>query len=138
MLRRLLPHSIRRIRRAWVLVQVVALLSAGLWPVMGQLLGRLNQTPALVQVCTHAGLAWVQQGDPASQGDSELALLKEGCVWSAAQISLPWGLVGEPLGRCAAPEALLARDTSSVCWPSGFLRVLLMAPMRAPPGLFIA
>lgn len=128
----------RRMDWCWSGVLLVALLLAGLWPAMGQLLGRLNQTPALVQVCTHAGLAWVQQGDPASQGDSELALLKEGCVWSAAQISLPWGLVGEPLGRCAAPEALLARDTSSVCWPSGFLRVLLMAPMRAPPELFIA
>lgn len=128
----------RRMGRCWSGVLLVALLLAGLWPAMGQLLGRLNQTPALVQVCTHAGLAWVQQGDPASQVDSELALLKEGCVWSAAQISLPWGLVGEPLGRCAAPEALLARDTSSVCWPSGFLRVLLMAPMRAPPELFIA
>lgn len=133
MLSRLLPHSIRRTRRAWVLVQVVALLLAGLWPAMGQLLGRIDQAPALVQVCTHAGLAWVQQGEQESQGDSALALFKDGCVWSAAQISLPWVLGGEPLGRCAAPQALLSRDALSLCWPSGFLRVLLMAPMRAPP-----
>lgn len=138
MLRRLLPHSIRRIRRAWVLVQVVALLLAGLWPAMGQLLGRLNQAPVLVQVCTHAGLAWVQQGEPESQGDSELALFKEGCVWSAAQTSLPSVSGGEPLGRCAPPKALLERDALSVCWPSDFLRVLLMAPMRAPPVVFMA
>ena len=138
MLSRLLPHSIRRTRRAWVLVQVVALLLAGLWPAMGQLLGRIDQAPALVQVCTHAGLAWVQQGEPESQGDSELALFKDGCVWSAAQISLPWVLGGEPLGRCAAPQALLSRDALSLCWPSGFLRVLLMAPMRAPPVVSMA
>ena len=138
MLRRLLPHSIRRTRRVWVLVQVVALLLAGLWPAMGQLLGRLDQAPVLVQVCTHAGLAWVQQGEPESQGDAELALFKEGCVWSAAQLSLPWGLGGDTCGSCADPEAQLSPDARSVCWPTGFLRVLLMAPMRAPPGLFIA
>ena len=138
MLSRLLPHSIRRTRRAWVLVQVVALLLAGLWPAMGQLLGRIDQAPALVQVCTHAGLAWVQQGEQESQGDSALALFKDGCVWSAAQISLPWVLGGEPLGRCAAPQALLSRDALSLCWPSGFLRVLLMAPMRAPPVVSMA
>jgi hypothetical protein len=136
---RLTIHDRARLKgRCWSGVLIVALLLAGLWPAMGQLLGRLDQTPALVQVCTHAGLAWVQQGDPAPQGDSEQALFKDGCVWSAAQISLPCGLGGEPLGRCAAPEALLAGDARSVCWPSGFLRVLLMAPMRAPPVLFIA
>lgn len=137
MLRWLLPHSTSRVRLGWVRVQVIALLLAGLWPAIGQWVGRLNQSPALVQVCTHAGLAWVQQGDPVSQDDSELALFKEGCVWSAAQASLPWGLDGEPCRSCAGPKAQLARDADSVCWPSGFLRVLLMAPMRAPPVVFI-
>ena len=60
-----MPQAVVRLRRGWALAQALALLLAGLWPAIGQLVGHANQSPALVQVCTHVGLAWVQQDDPA-------------------------------------------------------------------------
>jgi hypothetical protein len=99
----------------------------------------------VAEVCTPQGLQWVrldamvQAPDAAtSAGTDDIRApgAEMTCVWALAHVSLPpiprLGLVRTPLAadRSAMPGLALARPHGQ----DGPVRVLLMAPMRAPPG----
>lgn len=101
---------------------------------------------AVAEVCTPQGLQWVRLDAAASQaaspqeppsGESGAQQAVPGCVWAVSHVSLP------PVARMAGPVPARGAGTvpcdemARVRPPGqdGPVRVLLMAPMRAPPCL---
>lgn len=98
----------------------------------------------VAEVCTPQGLQWVRldgAGPGAATvstpgtGDSPAPQLAPGCVWALAHVSLipmPRPVPASPapvIARGALADWALARPPGQ----DGPVRVLLMAPMRAPP-----
>ncbi|MBL8372641.1 MAG: hypothetical protein JNK28_14725 [Burkholderiaceae bacterium] len=99
----------------------------------------------VAEICTPQGLQWVRldavvQTPDTTTGtgtdDNRAPGAEMTCVWALAHVSLPpiprLGLVRTPLAadRSAMPGLALARPHGQ----DGPARVLLMAPMRAPPA----
>lgn len=87
-----------------------------------------------VQVCTAEGLRWVEAGESTPTDEDRPAVLQGGCVWTLAHLALP------PATAASGAERPHLSGTRPV-WvahvapsPDGHRRVLLMAPMRAPPA----
>lgn len=127
-------------RRAWLRLLLLAMLWSSVQGLLGWWVvqGTAQPGQAVVEVCTPNGMQWVALDGavgetPATPVDGP-ATLGQPCVWAAAALSLPaaplpQGLVAvwaparlHRVGRCRAPTP---QDTVA--------RVLLMAPMRAPP-----
>lgn len=95
-----------------------------------QLAGLWSSGPAWIEVCGPQGMRWVS----ASERDDQLpAVLKSDCVWATAHVGL------EPVEPVSVPQRPLRRGGGPAWWPGPDItahdawRVLLMAPMRAPP-----
>lgn len=113
-----LPHQVKnqRLARAWMV------------PI-------LSYDPP-VPICTPSGMSWVTLDSlPESEGLADWTQgLTKPCVWAMAHLAMPmgWGVDGGhglPSAPCPPDDLAWAS-----CMPSAAARVLLMAPMRAPPG----
>lgn len=138
-------------RAAWLLglrLTLLALLFSALQGTLGAwLLPLLAQRP-VAEICTPRGMQWVVL-ESAPVASSVAALpgmpepdrpdwpqgLAKPCVWAMAQVGLPCG--PDPAGNLVT--AALHADLQPVPIdalrraPDTITRVLLMAPMRAPP-----
>lgn len=122
------PRAVSRAR--WWQVVLLALVFASLHSGLTAAWAAWQGQTLWVQVCTAEGMRWVAGDD--SQQETP-AVLKQGCVWMSAALAIPspppvqmhWALrVAHP-----APIAAVHREPP-LDTPR---RVLLMAPMRAPP-----
>lgn len=116
----------RRLWRGVLLALVFAALHSGLlaaWTVW-------QGHPTWVQVCTAEGMRWVH-GDNKDQDTP--VVLKKGCVWSSAT----WAILTPPPAATVRPLRVAFRASTWAVHrapaPDTAQRVLLMAPMRAPP-----
>lgn len=127
--------------QAWLRVLLVSMLLSVLQGLSGWVIAAVTVAPGqvLVEVCTPAGLQWVAMDDalggdaPAAPSEQPMAM-GQPCVWAAAALSLPAAPLPQGLVAALAPARL-----HRVGWhhrpstPDTVERVLLMAPMRAPP-----
>ena len=84
-----------------------------------------------VQICTTEGMRWVTGEDP---GQETPSTLNASCVWAQAHLALPTPpapLAARPKGHTKGATTWVAHSGPVPDTPS---RVLLMAPMRAPPS----
>jgi hypothetical protein len=93
----------------------------------------------VVEICTPNGLQWVSLGD--AQGGEPPANSPHGmaqpCVWAMAHLAVPPGMEGRVAlpGWANPPEASPMGGGEWVGrLAATAARVLLMAPMRAPPA----
>lgn len=127
-------------RRAWLRLLLAGLLWSSLQGLLGWVVvqSTVQSGQSLVQVCTPNGMQWLAQDDapgpvPSPSSDTTLGLIQP-CVWASAGLSLPpnpqWPVQATP----PLPEPLhwAWRDRAPRT-PDTVARVLLMAPMRAPP-----
>lgn len=131
--------SVQRWLRALLVCTVFAALQGtlGAWVVPA-----VSGSPA-VEVCTPQGMQWVvleagaEAGNP-SEGEGSNPSTGSGvpCAWAAARVSVPprASSLETPLHH---PAPLMRPSPALDSGPlarSGIERVLLMAPMRAPPA----
>ncbi len=99
----------------------------------------------VVEICTPLGMQWVtldaalQAADDVDTRDDPLwpQGLAKPCAWAWAHVSLPAGVPGAraPLPR-PVPEGRVPEACTQAHWlPAAADRVLLNAPMRAPPAI---
>lgn len=124
-------------RRAWLRLLLVVMLLSGLQGLLGRWVAQASASPGqvLVEVCTVAGMQWVAVDDTTGPADPlNAAESLQPCVWVAAGVSLPappstaWGTL-----TWTPTTEPWARLCQSAITPDTIARVLLMAPMRAPP-----
>lgn len=128
-------------RRAWLRLLLVAMWFSALHGVLGAWVvsAMAPQGQAVVEVCTPTGLQWVSlEATPAHHTPTEGPPgLAQACVWAAA-----WALQ-LPLELASAAVAWATAEVHLGPWPGGHdapelpsaaAAVLLMSPMRAPPG----
>lgn len=96
----------------------------------------LAQGP-VTEVCTPQGMQWVAMEAEPETDDSPAhpQVLASTCVWSMAHVAVPVDAPGKlPAHAVAAPQAVPSLYGLAVTYSSDRTgRVLLMAPMRAPP-----
>lgn len=129
-------------RRAWVRLLVTCMLLPALQGMLGVWLVSTLAQPgqAVVEVCTANGMQWMaMEGAPHStpgQPPESSGGLAQPCVWAAAGLSLPPSPPMPVQAPPAAPARWLGAAPEGVrVTPDTVARVLLMAPMRAPPPL---
>lgn len=134
---------------AWRLLCLRVLLAATLFSALqgwaGAIVTRAWAQGPVVEICTPLGMQWVtldaaqQAADDADTRDDPLwpQGLAKPCAWAWAHVSLPVGGLAArvPLPR-PAPQGRLPEWRMQASWlPSAADRVLLNAPMRAPPAI---
>lgn len=135
------PRIVRAHRRGWLRLLLVAALFSAVHGLVGAWVVSALAPPgqALVEVCTPAGLQWVSL-DATTDGGAPADWpqgLAQPCVWAVAQwAQLPSGvpLAGTVWATALASPGPLPRGDAPPHLPGGAERVLLMSPMRAPPG----
>ncbi|MDP3422822.1 MAG: hypothetical protein Q8S32_03570 [Burkholderiaceae bacterium] len=120
----------------WVLLCSVFAATHGL---LGALVVPAVAAGPVVEICTPNGLQWVALGD--AQGGEPPANSPHGmaqpCVWAMAHVAVPPGFggpVGHGVPAWQAAGGLAFNLDAQAHLPSNAARVLLMAPMRAPPA----
>lgn len=145
-----MPNTLARLRnlplahrRRWLRCVLVAVAFSALHGLLGAWVVPAVASGPVAQVCTPAGVQWVAlDGTDAVPGNRQGpgAPMPQGwlhpCAWAMAHVAVPpaWAVTPgnlTPDSRLAGP-GLASRRLQS--WPGNIERVLLMAPMRAPPA----
>lgn len=113
------------------------LLLSTLQGLLGALLVPVLASGPVTEICTPQGMQWVSVDRVPEGEDTPIALqgLASPCAWCMAHIPVPVSPGGSQLTQtAAAPQALLGRLGLGATHASDRMdRVLLNAPMRAPP-----
>ena len=120
----------------WVLLCSVFAATHGL---LGALVVPNVAEGPVVEICTPNGLQWValgddQGGDPPGNSPHGKA---QPCAWAMAHVAVPPGFggpVGHGVHAWQASGGLAFNLDAQAHLPGNAARVLLMAPMRAPPA----
>lgn len=135
------PCQSRLHRRAWLRLLLVATLFAAVHGLVGAWVVSALATPgqAVVEVCTPNGLQWVSlDGVADTEGPADGPQgLAQPCVWAASLTAqLPGGVqpVAMAWAHTVANPGLLSGWDAVLRQPGTAEQVLLMSPMRAPPG----
>lgn len=131
---RCLSMSTLQVRRWLHLLWLCALFSA-LHGTLGAWVVTAWSGQTAVEICTPQGMQWVALDEhaPGAPADSAAQGLAQPCVWASAHLAL---LAQPPALHPGAPQPAerLRMDRQAFDPPSDRAeRVLLMAPMRAPP-----
>jgi len=141
----------RRARRLWLCGLLLAMLFSALQSVLGAVVvGALTGGAPLVEVCTPQGMRWMplaaaelatpSSGPGATGTASDLPAslrgLAQPCAWALAHVSVPPAppTDRQPVLPMPVRLALPPPDTADRLPPVDSGRILLTAPMRAPPA----
>lgn len=131
-------HGGRQRARVWICRALVwVLLFSALQGLLGALLVPTLASGAVTEVCTPQGMQWVSIDRVSDTEDAPVPLqgLASTCVWCMAHMAVPVSPAGRPPPHTVATPQVLAGclglEATHSC--DRMDRVLLMAPMRAPP-----
>lgn len=140
----------RHAQRLWLATLLLAMLFSPLQSVLGAAaVGALTGGAPLVEVCTPQGMRWMPlasaelatpASDPGAAGTASdlpasLRGLAQPCAWALAHVSVPPAPWTERLPALPVPARLAqpCPDTADGLPSVDSGRILLTAPMRAPP-----
>lgn len=132
------PRPFTRHRGLWLRWVLLCTLFSALHGLLGAWVVPAVSSGPVAEICTPNGLQWVAlDGAPAEEHPADWPQgLAQPCAWASAHVAMS-AAAGSDIGVPHPPPATTLRlagvapDTRA---PGNADRVLLMAPMRAPPA----
>ncbi len=125
-------------RAGWLRILLACMLFSALHGVLGAWVVPAVASEPLVEICTPSGMQWVALDSvPGSEGPADWPQgLAKPCMWAMAHMAMPLAPCAD--GKASFPPPMdglpmAVAGTGVISMAGSAARVLLMAPMRAPP-----